>query len=159
MSFFNHLNFDPEPHDEQPLTDEQATRLLSVGVRGPRRPVDELVECLGRDAGHEWFERVIEVSMRQAVARSADDLRDGLITTEELRLAKAAAKRGIRGAVGPEEAAGATALYFCAIASALAHHGERITSRPDDDLMPALTDLAEAVPERWRDMFEQSAAR
>lgn len=159
MSFFNHLKFDPEPEGEQPISDEQDTRLLSVGVRGPRRPVDALIECLEREAGHPWFERVLDVLVRQAVDRSADAMLDGLMTLEELRRAKSAAKVGMRGAVGPEEAAGATALYFCAIASALAHHGERITARTDDDLLPVLADLADAVPARWRDMFQQSLAR
>jgi len=168
MSFFNHLNFEPEPEPEpepqQPqrdadLSDEQATRLLSIGVRGTRRPVDELIECLGREAGQSWFERVIETFLRQAAARPAEALLDGSISIDELRRAKSAAKRGMQQAIGPEEAAGATALYFCAVAAALAHHEHRITSRSDEDLLPALADLADAVPERWRPMFEQALAR
>lgn len=161
MSFFNHLKFEdePEPDCDSVLSDEQATRLLSIGVRGPHRPVDELIECLGRDAGHAWFERVIETFLRQAAARPAEALLDGSITIDELQRAKSAAKRGMQQAIGPEEAAGATALYFCAVAAALAHHGERITSRPDEDLLPALADLAEAVPDRWRPVFERAIAR
>lgn len=157
MTFFNHLNLDPP--EPGAVSREQATRLLSVGVVGPRRPVDDLIERLHREAGGAWFERVVDSALREAIGREGADLLAGRVSLDELGAAKEAAKRAMRSAIGRDEATGATAMYFAAIAGALAHHGECITSRGRDDLTVVLVDLAAAAPPPWRALLERALER
>ena len=58
-----------------------------------------------------------------------------------------------------DEAAAATAAYFVAVAMALVHHGEMISSQPRDELTAVLADLAAAAAAPWAELLMEAALR
>ncbi len=49
------MNSEPTPPFDQELTEAGVTRLLNLGLAGPARPVDELIDPLLQDDGHRWL--------------------------------------------------------------------------------------------------------
>jgi hypothetical protein len=142
-----------ESRDEQSIafTDlniGQVSRLLEMGIRGGRRPVDKLVERLAMPDGGRWWTGVLAgVHMTPLGDRGVG------VGLDAMRAMKDTCKVAALTGTDPETRHAATAGYYGAIAAALAHHGVLITSQPAIEVDSALSDIAGVVPEPWSDVF------
>lgn len=134
-----------------------ASELLRTALSGPRRPVDGLIERLGRDDGAEWFDRTL-----RRLTASPDEPAALFVRGDAGLDSLIAFKEKAKGAVadGPtiEATIEASALYFIAVAAALRHHRRLITTRDRDELAEALIDLAAALAPPWRDLAIEASA-
>ena len=89
--------------------------------------------------------RACEDIARHADRTLADVLFDPQADVAVLTALKDYGKRLVRGAWSDAERAAATALYYGAIAAALAAHGQSITEHPDEKVDAGLAEL-EAMP-------------
>lgn len=130
-----------------------AARLLKLGVRGPTRPVDRLIERLSRTDRGVWLDDAIrEVSGSSTETVSVLTLTPstplGSIRALKDRCKRQAAK-GLPGQEPLEPMLG----YFIALAAAMAHHGALISSVPRSEIEGVLLDLACVLPDPWADLF------
>lgn len=148
------------------LGEEQARRLLQMGMVQPFRPVDTLIERLTCSGGHEWFRKVLsDPPFSTPFPGNADlalvgghALLTGRVMLNQLIGLKEAAKSQARDTDRNVRVA-ARAGYDLAIAAALAHHGIVITGQKRGELMLALTDLADALPEQWAELIHRACER
>ncbi len=142
--------------ESRDLTDSQASQLLRMGISGPRRPVDDVIDRLGEPDGAEWFNALMATATgRSGGVRAFEDR----LSVEELVAVKERAKTSVVEAVTKDEAAAATAAYFVAVAMALVHHGAMISSQPRDELTAVLADLAAAAAAPWAELLMEAALR
>lgn len=134
------------------LTERSALRLLRLGLSQPHRPVDALIERLMAPGGHDWFRHIIQrAPFKTCVGDAASALVSGRVMLVQLTALKEASK-SLGADRDRENRLIARAGYDLAIAAALAHHARIITGQRRSELLPVLTDLAEALPEPWADM-------
>jgi len=134
------------------LNERSALRLLRLGLSQPNRPVDALIERLLAPGGHEWFRKVIQTpTFKTCVGDPVASLVNGRVMLVQLTALKEAAK-SLGADRDRENRLIARVAYDLSIAAALAHHGRIITGQKRSELLPVLTDLAEALPEPWADM-------
>jgi hypothetical protein len=148
---------------------ERASTLLRLGLKGPRRGVDDAIEQLIVPEGPIWLEECLSLLGLPAAAGprvSADpaagaleQLVAGRASAAALREAKERHKAAMLGAQDRESRVQSMLLYYLCIAAALAHHRERITAQDTTELSDALLDLAGALPEPWALLAARAAAR
>jgi hypothetical protein len=131
--------------------------LLRMGMTGRQRVVDRLLDRMSLADGGTWFRRMLAMLAEAEGSSDLGLIPEGVVSREALEEEKRRAKRILGSAMAEEDRLRGTLLYFVAIAGALATHGERISSQPDEVLEPALLDLAEVAPEGWREMFSGAA--
>ena len=142
-------------HDSMQFRQGNSKDLLRMGLRGPGRPVDQLVELLEKvDAGG-WLTSALAAHESTA---NTEAYPEGSHTTEQLEALKEEAKRRGSGASADVTAAQATAAYFVAVAAALTEHGTKISSAPAEELRMILLDLASVTGGSWQE-FWTSAVR
>lgn len=149
--------------DFDDLGEDQARRLLQMGMVRPFRPVDTLIERLGAPGGAEWFRKALDgAPFTTPFAGNADlalsggyPLLSGRVMLNQLIGLKEAAKSQARDN-DRDLRLTARAGYDLAIAAALAHHGRIITGQKRSDLMLTLTDLADALPEPWAGLVHKA---
>lgn len=144
------------PDHEGTLDDVAIGRLLELGLPETPRPVDVLIDRLGRSDGPAWFDRFVIRGPLSEVPEPS-----GLVTGVGLTLtaaesAKEAGKRTLNESSSEDERLGGLASYFIACAAALSHFNTTISSRPVTSLAIVLLDLAGAVPEPWNTLLEQA---
>jgi hypothetical protein len=143
-----------EQRDERAtVTAGQASRLLDLGVAGPRRPIDDVIYRLQQDDGGSWFTDCVLSLMGMTPDAGSDT---GLDTLEQ---ARDRAKEAMAAAATCDAAAAATAAYFVAIGAALAWHDKLVSTQPAEELRPVLADLAAVVPEPWPEVLMAAAWR
>ncbi|MCC5786424.1 MAG: hypothetical protein JJU33_06975 [Phycisphaerales bacterium] len=133
------------------------TRLFRLGLSGPRRPVDALIDRLGAPDSEAWLGRAMEraprvgeLELTGAMLRGADaDTLSRIKNTGKMLLADAGTE---------DQRLTGLAIYFFAVASALAHHDTVICSRTRDELHPVLLDLAAVCPDPWAGLCTNAAA-
>lgn len=146
--------------DFSQIGEDQARRLLHMGLVQPFRPVDGLIERLTSPGGHEWLRKILVgppfSSMNDSSLVGGHGLLSGQVMMTQLIGLKEASKRQ---ASDPDRnmRMAARAGYDLAIAAALAHYGRVITGQKRTELMMALTDLAEALPEPWTALVHKAA--
>jgi hypothetical protein len=148
-----------EPHDPERLAGDlplaHASRLLRMGLSGPRRPVDDLIDRLRRPDGSPWLTSALAAAL--APGESPRELLiDGGGSLERLRAIKERGKAMLQSFTTPQERLSGLACYFMSIAAALRHHRTPIGGRDDDELRSALLDLAESAPPPWDDLVAQA---
>ncbi len=170
----------------QPRPSVQTTStMLRIGVRGPARPVDELLARLEAAEGAAWLSAALANAARLAgvpvsacrvalLAPAATPtsgsiermLCEGAATVTQLEMLKDHGKRMLKSAVTPDDRSAALAAYFFSIAAALKHHDTLIGARraggdhgPRDELHDALLDLASATNQPWTSMLGEAALR
>jgi hypothetical protein len=139
------------------LSAEQASTLLRLGLRGLRRPVDDLIERLRAGAGLEWLERALARVLGGASPAAA--LAGGGADVAELTAIKEHCKAILRDSRDTEERLAAIAGYFLSIAAGLAHHGARIGGHGRDDLNEILLDLADVAPGPYSSLLATAAIK
>lgn len=154
------MSHDKNDRKSQPATDippDLATRMLRLGVAGPRRGVDDLIDRLRTPDGWDWWlasmSELGEGSSSDASAR----LVEGKVDLKFLQGAKELHKaRMAQGNPIPKRLASMAAYYAC-IAAAQVHHKMTITGQNPELLSEALADLAAATPEPWSDLIGKAA--
>ncbi len=135
---------------------EQASRMLRVGLAGPERPIDRLLDRLSDDDGAAWLRDVLSDGALAILDSVVAARRDRTVTVEALTTLKEQCKSAVVGRRDPEASLRAMVGYFFAIAAAIAVFGTIISSRGADELEPILTDLASVTPPDWSSVFERA---
>ena len=132
---------------------ERWARLLKLGLSpSEQRPVDRLVERLGEEDARAWFDNTLETWENPFDA----ELLRGKIPLAQLRSEKERVKELLRkNSIIEVELVGLT-KYFLLLASALAHHGVKISGLPNEEVAAHLTELASVVPGEWRDVLVEA---
>ncbi len=141
------------------ITAKDATRLLRLGLAGPRRPIDPALDLMRDEAGQEWFRTALS---RGPVGQEGDPealLLRGEADLDRLRALKDRCKRLLNAVPDEREKAGIVVAYFLVLAAAIAHHGTSISSRARSEVDPVLIDIADLAPEPWRAMLLSAAVR
>lgn len=133
------------------------TRLFRLGLSGPRRPVDALIDRLGAPDSEAWLERAMERAPQVGGADPAGAMLRGA-DTDTLSRIKSTGKKLLADAGTEDHRLTGLALYFFAVASALAHHDTVICSRTREELHPVLLDLAAVCSARWAELCTNAAA-
>lgn len=142
--------------DRRDLDPKTTARLLELGLSGPRKPADDLLERLERKEGRRWFSDRVLAGISEGGFENPDRLAPGEATLEELIALKDWSKGEVSGSSGDRRLAG-LAGYFLAVAAALVHYQKLICGRTRGELDPVLFDLATAVPSPWDDLFVKAA--
>ncbi len=146
------------PEDALPeLTEADATRMLSLAISGPLRPVDDLIERLSRPDGAKWLSRVLSAGPTAAFGAAREQIADGKASLEQLRAIKQTSKSLLQNSKDPQSRLTAMVSYFFPVAAALTHYDESICSRPREELETVLLDLAAVTDEPWSSMFSTAA--
>ena len=147
----------PTSPNDQELTETGVTRLLTLGLAGPARPVDELIDRLLQNDGHRWLSSALGSWPLAAHGSPRGQLCEGRATVDELRSIKNDSKDLLKRARDREDRLAGLLGYFFSVAAALAHHGELITSRPRAEVDPTLLELAEVTPGAWSKLLSRAA--
>lgn len=134
-----------------------AARLLHLGIRGPVRPVDRLVERLRTSDRQKWVEGVV-TEIERAIQPGGRDL---LLTGSHgagqpldlLRRIKDRCKKQAARAEPGKEPLEPMLGYFLAVGAALAHHSALISSVSRSEIDGVLLDLACELPDPWVDLL------
>lgn len=155
------MNTNPLPSDVNAsfaqLDSSQATRLLKLGLTGPKRRVDPLLDRLSSTAGKSWFAAVLKRPPFAGLGSPADALAKGDASLDQLVAFKDAAKKVVTTAGGPDAELTGVAAYYLAIAAALAHHNSLISSVNRLELDAVLLDMAEVLPSPWAELVSKAA--
>ncbi|MCA9289688.1 MAG: hypothetical protein KDA25_01080 [Phycisphaerales bacterium] len=137
-----------DDHPTVPLTDRAVTRMLTLGLSRPARPIDGLIERLSAPDAAGW----LDVALRLSPAASDGDPVDRLVHGQASRADLEVYKRSAQASNAPpisDEAMRGMFAYFTIVAAGLAHHGILLTSRPREQVDEFLLDLAAVLPEPW----------
>jgi len=137
---------------------EHASRLLRVGLRGPSRPVDRLLDRMAEPDGAAWLARILADRSLAVLSAATDDETWKTLTPDDLVSLKEVKKTAAVRANSPEATLKALVGYFFSIALALAFFERNISSRGAEELSPALMDLASVTPPDWSSIFERAAS-
>jgi len=139
------------------VSPDRATRMLRLGVVGPRRGVDDVIDRLRTPDGWQWWEACMSELGEGSAADAASRLINGradlafITSAKELHKSRMAAGNPV-----PQRLASMAAYYAC-IAAALVHHKKAITGQSPELLSEALADLAASAPEPWSDLIGKAS--
>lgn len=140
------------------LDSSQVSRLLQLGLSGPHRPVDDLIDRIGEPGGREWFLQALEDGPAAASGSPREMLIEGKATVDGLLVMKEQGKALFGNeASGSDSRLSGMIAYFLAVAAALVHYGVRISGRAKEDLEPIFLDLASAAPGPWGEFLSKAA--
>ena len=162
------MGADPKPdfttsfpgRDFDDLGDDQARRLLRMGMVQPFRPVDALIDKLLTPEGPDWLRRALmgpPFTCDPALAGGAALLSGRVMLTQLMNL-KEVSKAQARDSDQSSRLA-ARAGYDLAIAAAVVHYGRVITTQRKSEQAMALGDLGEALPQPWAALVAQAVER
>jgi hypothetical protein len=140
----------------EPIAVEQASRMLRLGIHGPARPVDNLLDRLAEPDGATWLRGVLAMEGVAALATIPTPTgKESLVVGELTQIKESSKAAAIRG--GSHVALlKAMVGYFFAIAGAFALFQTNISSRSSAELEPILIDLASVAPPDWSVVFERA---
>lgn len=149
----------PESVSRFPAGDaETASRMLRLGIAGPPRPIDPLIDRLSRDDGSAWLGDALAGDSLSALAALVETPHPA-VSLDDLIAIKDASKAVATKAPTRDASLRIMVGYFFSIAAALALHDTNISSRTPDDLRPILIDLASVAPPAWSQLFERALCR
>lgn len=143
----------------RPLPNETVTRLLQLGLAGPRRPVDALVDRLSMPDGASWFTQSLQRHPLKNIGDAEATLVHGRADLVALERLKEASKRLLHDAINENDRLTGLAGYFLAVAAALRHHNRIICSRSAEELHSVMLDLAAVAPAPWSDLLSAAALK
>ncbi|MCH8148208.1 MAG: hypothetical protein IH987_09495 [Planctomycetes bacterium] len=147
---------DGSGHD---LTYVEASKLLKLGMTVPEHPVDRLVKRLRESDGSEWLTVALR-ELPEAISGAAENwLLDPSSSLAQIKRFKQRCIDLASKTDSEESWLIAMVGYFFAIAAALAHHGEIISTRKRDEVDGALRELENVVPDPWRAMLTTAAEK
>ena len=149
--------------DSSSISASQASVFLKLGITGPRRPVDDVIDHLRKDRTGQWLSSALQAGPMTAVgsaaggASAAELLASGKATLEQCSAIKEKSKKIVKNAISPQERLGGIAGYFISIAAGLRHHDVLLTTHDRDELAGILLDLAEVAPEPFATLLSEAA--
>lgn len=149
--------------DSSTISASQASVFLKLGITGPRRPVDDVIDQLRKDRSGQWLTGALQGGPIAALgsasggASAADLLANGKATLEQCSAIKEKSKKIVKHAVSPQERLGGIAGYFISIAAGLRHHDVLLTTHDREELAGILLDLAEVAPEPYATLLSEAA--
>lgn len=155
------MNTNPLPSDVNAsfaqLDSSQATRLLKLGISGPKRRVDPLIDRLRSSAGKSWFAGILKRPPFADLPDAVGQLVQGRASLDEIVAFKDAAKHAVTAAQAADAELAGIAAYYIAIAAAMTHHNSLISSVNRTELDAVLLDLAEVLPSPWSELASRAA--
>lgn len=145
------------PLGDPALTEVGVTRLLQVGLDKPRRPINDLVDRLLEPDGSQWLSRILHTGPIATHGLPKELLCDGRATMDQLMAIKGESKEMLQGPGRAQGRAAALMGYLLAVAAALVHHGQMISSRPRSELDAVLLELADVTPGEWAGLLRRAA--
>jgi hypothetical protein len=140
------------------LQGDRATRMLRLGVVGPRRGVDDLIDRLRTPDGWQWWESCMGELGEGSAADAAKRLVNGEADMKFITAGKERHKATMGAGNPPPKRLASMALYYVCISAAVVHHDKLITGQSAELLGEALADLAASTPEPWSDLIGKAAA-
>ncbi len=142
--------------DEQDMTpgipgENSVTYFLELGVERRNRPVDLLIERLGKADGETWLAGVLEKAPDPWFLSL-----EGSPALEMLEEFKQQAKVDFAGADEADARMAGLLSYLFVIAAGLNCHGRLISSQPSGEIASTLLDLSAALPAPWNDYIAQA---
>lgn len=134
-----------------------ASHLLELGLSGPKRPIDRLIDRLSQPDAFLWLEKNLLSGPAGAFGDPLVYLVEGKATLDQLIAIKQTSKSLLGASPGDEANLTALAGYFFAVAAALVHHQTVICSRPRDEMTTALLDLAAVAAEPWATLLSDAS--
>ena len=133
-----------------------ATQLLRLGLTGPRRPVDDLIDRLGEPDGANWLIEALDQGVLAGLGSAVGQLAEGEATVEQLAEIKERSQSQLRTGLDRDSRLAGIAGYFLTLAAGLRHHGHALSSRSRDDLDPVLLDLATVAPSPFSELLSDA---
>lgn len=150
----------PQPLPNESLQNrETVSRLLQLGISGPRRPVDALVERLSAADGVAYFRQMIGRAPIKNLGDPEVALVHGRCDEVAVDRLKEASKRLLQDAINDTDRLAGLAGYFFAVAAALLHQDRNITSRSTQELHEVLLELASVSPPVWARFLGAAAVK
>lgn len=142
------------------LDARSTSMFLRLGLDGPRKPIDSLLERLRQAQGTGLFADLLRAGpAAELLATDGGDRPAKTVELELLRRIKNDSVQLFRSYRDLNSHLAATATFFSAIATALALHGEKITSQPAEEIEGAFLDLAAVLAHPWDELFIAAAKR
>lgn len=139
------------------LGDDRATKMLRLGLVGPRRGVDDLIDRLRTPDGWSWWETCMSELGEGSAKDAATRLVNGEATLDFLAKAKTRHKAKLGAGNPTAMRLSSMAAYYVCVAAALVHFKKSITGQDPEMLSEALADLAASTPEPWSGMIGQAS--
>ena len=143
--------------DSGMLSAEHASVFLKLGIAGPRRPIDDLIDEINRDATGHRLTQLLEAGPFRGMGSAERLLLEGESSLEEWSEIKERSKLIAKQAATADERLAGMAGYFVSIAAALHHHQVLLTTRDRETLEPSLLDLADACQEPFKALLSSAA--
>lgn len=124
----------------------RAKSLLRASLGSGLGFVDRLLDRTGREGNRTWILRDIDALVLAGTGHDHRVLSDPSAPLATLQVIKEAAKRRMRAERGSMERTIGLVTYYLAVAAAAQRFGELISSQKTSDLLPALRELAHALP-------------
>ena len=148
---------------------DRAESVLRMALVRNQRAIDRVLDYLaaggpsptgeGAAPGGDVFGELIGGARWPGGVVRMEDVVVGGVSLETLGRLKQAGKQMARSSLDEEGRMAGSGVYALAVASALAHHGEVISSAGRGDLRTLLADFAELTGEPWRGVFGRAADR
>lgn len=134
-----------------------ASRLLELGLSGPKRPIDGLIDRLCQPDASQWLEKNLSSGPAGAFGDPVVYLAEGKATLDQLIAIKQTSKSLLGAGPKDETNLAAQTSYFFAVAAALVHHQTVICSRSRDEVTAVLLDLAAVAGEPWTTLLSDAS--
>jgi hypothetical protein len=139
------------------LTSEQASTLLKLGLAGPRRPVDDLIDRLTKPDAADWLFAALEAGPVRGMGSPSSLLAHGKATLAQLESIKERSKAALKAGIDSDMRLAGIAGYFLALAAGLFHHHKLIGGRERTELNAVMLDLASVAPEPFSRLLSEAA--
>lgn len=136
------------------LAPDAARQVLNIGLKGPQRPVDDLIRRMRQFDGAQWFGMCMTMLFNKP---AHDQLSAEHLSLEQLVDMKERSKTMVAEAASSSESREALARYCACVAAALSMHKMTISSRPVTEWINLFVEIADAAPPVWRALFEDAA--
>ena len=134
-----------------------ASRLLELGLSGPKRPIDRLIDRLCQPDASLWLEKNLSSGPAGAFGDPVLYLVEGKATLDQLIAVKQTSKSLLGAGREDEATLAALTSYFFAVAAALVHHQTVICSRSREEANATLLDLAAVAAEPWATLLSDAS--
>lgn len=140
------------------ITQARASTLLRLGLPGPRRAADDLVDQLELPDSSRWLESVLRRPPFDDLPDAGTALLRGPTPQPALIAIKDRAKDIVKKPPTRELYLSALAAYYASIAAALVQHRTFITRQSREELESVLQELASVAPKPWNELFTNAAS-
>ncbi|MBS0195891.1 MAG: hypothetical protein JSR77_03955 [Planctomycetes bacterium] len=146
-----------QPYED--ITEVQATSLLRMGLPGPRKAADDLVDQLEATDSGRWLDSLLRRSPFDELSNAHIALLAGPADVSALNALKDRGKDIVKNPPTREAYLAGLAAYYAAIAAALVQHNQFITRQPRAELESVLQELASVAPGAWAELFTKAAMK